>query len=367
MSTIYRALPLGSGGNVPGMETINSWSVFINNQLIGNPLRILQGAWCKRTSACGVWHEPRNGSYYDRAYASSRAWSSARFHRKRLRPSYLLHEWRYAMESDNLQRYVPLVACSTLAARIIGVLAFASVSFAEQLIGTVVDDTGAGIGQAQVEMVSRNADHPLRFQALSSRNGSFTIDAPSGTYKLLVNASGFLSFVADLLLPPHRTSSYRISLAAVPSGDDVLSIAQGNPAFGTRAPLMSTVCDLLETPRKGLYAAPMLVIGLLGESEGRFFLTDSCSGGPPTSKCGDKFTIALKEVPNMMMSSPDLSTITLPRSSVGKNTISKRLAIYGLIEIPYPRKPRDNSTPCASGAPIVKLEYGQNSVFSVDR
>ena len=77
-------------------------------------------------------------------------------------------------------------------------LFFLFASPADNVIGTILDPTGASVAGARVEISAA----ALSQSATTDRAGTFSIEGvPSGTYSLRVTASGFSAYVTSVEIP----------------------------------------------------------------------------------------------------------------------------------------------------------------------
>jgi outer membrane cobalamin receptor len=95
-------------------------------------------------------------------------------------------------------------------------LFFLSIVPPENLTGTVLDPSGAGVGGAKVELTAPGASRTTN----TDDNGAFSIEnIPAGSYALRVTANGFTTYAASLEVP---ADSLRLTLGVAARSDDVI-------------------------------------------------------------------------------------------------------------------------------------------------
>jgi hypothetical protein len=129
-----------------------------------------------------------------------------------------------------------------------GMTAFAQ-SNQGTITGTISDPAGAVVPNAQIE--AKNVDTGVVYRGGTSNTGNYVIAAPSGTYEITVNVTGFKKFVQSNVPVIVATDTRKDISLEVGTASEVVTVADTAPLLKTESGEMShliTVSDADQLP-----------------------------------------------------------------------------------------------------------------------
>jgi len=143
------------------------------------------------------------------------------------------------------------------------------------LYGTLIDATGAGVGDVQVTARPEGPPNARTWSALSTATGEYSFSVPAGRYRVQFNRTPFVSrdFILDLAAGQSRTLSFRLDLERLSS--NVVVTAQAEPSLAPQTTAPVTVISRDEIAARQtvsladlLLFAPGIAIGRTGAQGG---------------------------------------------------------------------------------------------------